>query len=260
MSRFPLRSAYAGPIVVAGAANASFVARARFDGWIVFTSWPRTDAAALLPPELNLAPGAGAPAEHPVAFVLGEQRECAFLVGGFPVATGARYQEFGMMIPFVRHRQGRYLHIYVPRMYASYLPAVWTGNLNFGFGKEPATFAGDGRLLRVARPDGTELLTFDVRSGGPWHPASGCDLENFDAMRAVFELPVLGRREDGSLVSSYFGWDFVEASTRPGQAFVTIHAPLVPDLAPQRCPDVPAGSFEVRGLLWQLSWPTACRF
>src|SRR5947208_9589470 len=102
MSRFPLRSAYAGPIVVAGAANASFVARARFDGWIVFTSWPRTDAAALLPPELDLAPGAGAPAEHPVAFVLGEQRECAFLVGGFPVATGARYQEFGMMIPFVR--------------------------------------------------------------------------------------------------------------------------------------------------------------
>jgi hypothetical protein len=260
MSRFPLRSAYPGPVILAGTANASFVARALFDGWIVFTRWPVDDAVGLLPSELELVLDRGTSPDHPVAFILGEQRACAVTAAGFSLPTGARYHEFGMMVPFVRHRGGRHVHIYVARMYASYFPAIWSGNMNFGFGKEPATFTTRGDVL-VAEGDGGEpLVTFEVQPLGPWQRAVDAAVENLDAMRAVFELPVLGRREDGSLVTSYFGWDFADATVRAGAGAVGIHGQLVAGLAPRRCPALPGGAFEVQGLLWRLSWPGVCRF
>jgi hypothetical protein len=260
MNAFPVRSAHPGPTIEAGVANASFVAQARFDGWIAFTSWPHADVEALLPAELELVPSVRTPGEHPVAFILGEQTDCAVLIGGFPVPTGARYHEVGMMVPFVKHRQGRHVHIYVPRMYASYFPAVWSGNLNFGFAKQLATISRHGHVLLVTGEGGVPLLEADVEPAGDWLPGASCRLENFDAMRAAFALPVVGRRNDGTLVCSYFGWGFADTFVRPGDSCIVIHQPLVPGLAPQRRPDVPAGSFEVRGLLWQLSWPARCRF
>ena len=71
MNAFPVRSAHPGPTIEAGVANASFVAQARFDGWIAFTSWPHADVEALLPAELELVPSVRTPGEHPVAFILG---------------------------------------------------------------------------------------------------------------------------------------------------------------------------------------------
>ncbi len=249
-----------GPAVEAGVAGVSFVAKARFDGWITFTSWPRRDVEKLLPGELELVATDRTPDEHPVAFFLGEQRDCAVLFGGLAIPTGARYHEVGMMIPFVRHRRRRNLHIYVPRMYASYPPAVWAGNENFGFAKELANIAQNGHVLVVTGDDGRLRLEAGFEPTAEWAPGSCCALENFAAMRAALALPVVGRRVGATPVFSYFGWDFEHAGVRAGDSCIVIHAPLVDGLTPRRCPDVPGGSFEVRGLLWRLSWPEACRF
>jgi len=258
MSSFPDRSAYAGPVLDPRAAGRSFAARARFNGWIVLASWPREEVAALLPPELELVPNAQD--DHPVAFILGKQTAGALFLGPFTVPTGANYHEFGMAVPFVRHRRGRYLHLFVPRMYATYFPAVWTGNVQYGFAKEMAKFERHGNIHVITAEDRTLLLHASFEATGEWCSGGGCTLPNFDAMRSAFVLPVIGCLNDRRLVSSYFDWDFREARVRPADGTVTIVAPLVAGSPARESDDLPSGTFEVDGMVWKLSWPGPCRF
>jgi len=58
----------------------------------------------------------------------------------------------------------------------------------------------------------------------------------------------------------YFDWNFSDALVRPADSWISIDAPLVDGLTPRVCYDVDAGTFDVRGMLWQLSWPLAYRF
>jgi hypothetical protein len=75
-------------------------------------------------------------------------------------------------------------------------------------------------------------------------------------VRSLFTtLPVLGRRTRGDFVVSRFAWDLGDASARPGDAVVTLAAPIPPTVPARECADLPAGSVEVRGLVWDLSWP-----
>ena len=78
-------------------------------------------------------------------------------------------------------------------------------------------------------------------------------------MRAVFALPVIGCRQDGTYVCSYFGWDFRDATVRPSDSCVSVDAHLVAGCGPRLCHDVAAGTFEVQGMIWRLSWPADCR-
>jgi hypothetical protein len=110
------RSAFAGPAIDAHTASSRFAGQARFSGCIAFTNWSRDEVAALLPPELTLAPNATAPDVHPVMFVFGDQADGALLFAGLPVPPQITYQELGIVVPFVRHRGGPHLHNWVPRM------------------------------------------------------------------------------------------------------------------------------------------------
>ena len=114
-------------------------------------------------------------------------------------------------------------------------------------------------MFLVTGEDGSLLLHADVEPTGTWAPAARTDTPNFDAMRAVFVLPALGRRADGRLVSSYFDWDFTNAHVRPVDACVSIDASFLPGLRPGLHHDAPAGTFEVRDMIWRLSWPEPCR-
>ncbi|HUE29528.1 MAG TPA: hypothetical protein VMR79_01565, partial [Verrucomicrobiae bacterium] len=254
------KSAFAGPVIEFGADGGSFAGQARFSGCIACTNWRRSDVEAILPPYLELATNTTAPELHPVVFIFGEQSDGAILFAGFTVRTGVTYHELGIVVPFVQHHRGRHLHSYVPRMYASYFPSVWHGNANYGFSKEMARMGWQGPVFLLTRENGSLLLHAETEPAGTWSPGSSCDAPNFGAMRAIFELPVIGRRGDGSHVCSYFGWSFEDALVRPSDACVSIHAPLVAGIRPRRHHDVPGGTFEVRGMLWRLSWPVPCRF
>jgi len=109
---------------------------------------------------------------------------------------------------------------------ASYFPAVRNGNVHFGVAKELARLAWDGRAFAVRRDDGDVLLDAVTHATGPWTAARAGGPPGFEAMRAVFACPVVGRKGDGRYVRSAFGWDFADA-------------------------------VEVRGMLWKVAWPSA---
>src|SRR5437870_8953193 len=198
MDPFLGRDVFAGPVIEMGVSGGSFFGQARFAGSIAFTNWRRADAEALLPPEVELAANTTAPELHPVVFIFGEQSEGAVVFARVTVPTGAAYHEFGMVVPFVRRRGGRYLHSYVLRMYSSYFPAVWHGNVDYGFMKEMARMRWQGPVFLVTAEDGRLLLHADTEPAADWAPASRCKPPNFDAMRRVFAMPVIGRRAAGS--------------------------------------------------------------
>ncbi len=261
MDVFLTSAAFVNSGLDVNAPSVTFVGQARFNGCITFCNWPRRDVEALLPPELELAANTSAASDvHPVAFIFGEQRQGATIFAGIPFPMGVQYHEFAMAIPFVKHRRGRPLHIYIPRMYSSYFPAIWHGNTYYGFAKEMATMWWQGPIFLITGKSGALLLHAAVEATGGWSAGSTCELPNFEATRAIFTLPVVGRKSDGTYVRSYFGWDFGDAVVRTADACVSIDVPLIDGLDPRRCHDVASGTFEVRGMLWKLSWPAVCRF
>jgi hypothetical protein len=261
MDVFLGKESFPGPWVCAGISSGSYAGQAHFNGCIAFSNWLKEEVAAVLPDELELAVNtSAAPGLHPVAFIFGEQTEGATIFGGVTFPMGVNYHELAFAIPFVKHRRGRYLHTFVPRMYSSFFPATWAGNAHYGLGKEMGTMRWEGPLFAVATAEGTPVFHASIEPVGEWEAGPRCDLPNFAAMRAVFALPVVGRRTDGTYVTSYFGWDFGAARVRPARAALSINAGLAQGVNPHSCATVSSGTFEVRRMIWRLSWPVSCRF
>lgn len=221
---------------------------------------PRHAVAALLPPALVLMPDACAdPTQHPLLFAFGDQTDGTLIVGGRPLALGIGYGEFALLIPFVQHRLATAPHVFVARMCSAYFPATWHGNAHYGFAKSTARMRTDGPLFVMSDDDDRLLFHATTAPHGPWEPAATAPHANLDAIRCLFtHLPVLGRRSDGSVLCSRFGWDFAQADVRPASGWVSVDGPLVEGFAPQLCPAVAGGAFEVRGMRWRLSWPGRC--
>src|SRR5262245_50922230 len=252
------RSVFRGPCIDVEAFRGSFVGKALFNGCIVFCNWPRDAVAKLLPEDLELAGNASAmPQLHPVAFVFGDQTDGRTLYAGTSVRVGAAYQEFTLAVPFVRHAGGRFLHTYLPRMVSSYFPATWSGNFYYGFPKRMGRMWWEGPIFLMTDDEGRLLLHAQVEAAGAWRP--GAEVVELDRIRAVFGLPVLGRKAAGRYVSSYFHWDFAEARARPIDALISIDSPFAARLELGSHADVPSASFRVEGMAWRLSWPGPCR-
>jgi hypothetical protein len=240
------------------ASGAPLAGQARFNGAVLFLNWSRRDVEAVLPADVTLAANSLVPAMHPVVFIVGEQTEGALIFGGFTIPTGIRYEEVAIAVPFVRCGRDPALHIYIPRIYSSYFPAVWNGNVHYGFAKRLARIGSDGAAV-VVTEDGAPLLRAELTPAGDWLSGAHCSLAHFEAMCAVFALPVLGRRGDGRYVRSRFEWGFEDAAVRRIGGHVSIEASLGQGLTPRRCPVDPEGGFEVRGMLWRLTWPVSGR-
>ena len=261
MVAFLDRAVFAESAVSVNTFTGSFVSQARFNGYIMFSNWERRDVDKLLPPDLALGSNTSStPDVHPIVFVFGDLVDGATLFGGFTYFTGIAYQEFAIGIPFVKHTRGAYLHTYIPRMYSTYFPPTWSGNTYYGFGKEIARLRWQGPMFLITTEDDQLLLHVPVEISGSWVRGDACGLPNFEAMRDVFAMPIVGRKANGSYVCSQFGWDFSDALVRPASARISIDAPLVAGLTPRQCHGVPAGTFQVQGMIWRLSWPFPCAF
>jgi hypothetical protein len=244
--------AFPEPWIDATRAGASFVAEARFEGAIVCTNWRRTDAACLLPPELCLGRNVSRePDLHPVLFVFGTQANAGLIFAGLPIPTGVRFPELMIAVPFVRHHTGRNLHVFIPRMYSGDRLSTWSGKANYGLRKELADMRRLGNTFTVSAPGGPILLHATVVPTGGWTRPT----PELDAVASVFRHPAVGSRCDGHDVCAYFDWGLEDASARPARAMVSIDAALGSGLDPRVCHGVDAGTFEVRGLRWRISWP-----
>jgi hypothetical protein len=256
MDRFLSRESFPGPALTFGALSRPFMGEARFDGCIVFTNWPRPEVERLLPPELQLAANtSGLSDVHPVAFMFGALRQTTILLAGIAIPTGVEYHELLMAIPFVIHRRGRYLHTYIARMFSSAPASVFVGNTYYGFAKSLATMRWQGPIFLVTGAGGALLLHAAVEPGNGRSRGNTGPTANLAAMEEALTLPLLGRRADGSLVCSYFAFDFSGGGVGPADAYVSIDALLLPGLSPRRRYDPDSGSVQIRDAVWRLSWP-----
>jgi hypothetical protein len=259
MEEFLGKDSFLGPCI--DTSSPTFVGQADFNGCIAFCNWSREDVARVLPAELELAVNTSATPElHPLVLIFGEHTQGATIFGGVTFPTGVRYHEFGMAVPFVKHRRGRHLHTFVPFMCSSFFPATWAGNVHYGFSKAMATMWWEGALFIMTKPDGALLLHAAVEPAGDWVPGAHCDLPNFAGMRSIFAMPVLGRKQDGTYVQSYFGWDYSMASVRSMWASVSTETTLIQGLAQRTCTSLRSATFEVQRMTWRLSWPESYRF
>lgn len=255
------RNAFPGPTIEVGASGATFAGEATFDGCIALANWPRADIERLLPPELEPAANVSRRADaHPVAFVFGKQTQGSWIWGGFTLPIGLDYFEFLIGVPFVKHRRGHILHTYIPRMYASNPPSVWDGNARYGLSKQLAEMRWWGSTFILTGEQGALLFHAVVEPGKDEIAGSENGAQAARAVGEIFSLPVLGRKETGEYVCSYFAWDIDSALVRSADACLSIDSPLVPGLGPRVFHGAASGTITVRGMKWKLSWPVRCRF
>lgn len=244
-----------GRVLEAAAAGATFVGRSCFNGWLATVAWPRDVVAALLPTALRLA-GDGA-ATHPVLFLFGAQTAGTVVYGGVPMPLAIDFGEFGLAVPFVRHYEGSYQHLYFPRMCSSYFPAVSDGNVHYGLAKRLAVMAWRPPVFWMTSETGRLLFHAIVEPTGPWTDAAAVDA--FRVAHRLGTLPVLGRCAGERLVTSYFDWDAREARARSVRARLVVSGDLVDGLAGMESVAGDGAMCEVSGMTWRLSWPLGCR-
>ncbi len=252
------RDAFPEPWIPRSRAGASYLAQADFDGVIVFTSWERDVLAHALPAGWRLGHNASAhPELHPLVFIFGIQSRTALLWGRYGVPRDVAFGEMLVAIPFVVHERGSHLHVHVVRAYSADPVSTWSGSINYGLAKYPADAEWFGRTFTVTARGGPMLFHATVDAGDEWRAET---LPELAAACESFLLPVVGVRVDGSLVSSYFDWDFSRAFVRRARAVGSIDAPLARGLQPRVCHGSDAGTFEIRGMRWRVTWPGPCVF
>jgi len=254
--------AFAGERDTPPRSRSSFVGEARFDGYFLTVAMPRAQAAASLPQGFELAASNEAEegcATHPALIVLGRQSETAVLFAGKRWPTGFRYLEAALLVPFVRRRGSQRLCSYLPRMYAGDRVATFTGNTTYGYNKVHTALHWMSDTFAVADPAGGVALEAKVESAGEWETCDANDpsMGGFERVRSLANLPIVGRRADGSIVTSFFEWDASAASVRGARGVVSACAGIAPGLAAAVYESTAAESFEVGNLCWRVSWPVA---
>jgi hypothetical protein len=200
--------------------------------------------APLLPPRVRLAASART---HPLLLVFGEQANGATFFGGVALRWGIRYYELMVAIPFVRCDRAPGDHLLVCGMTCDFLPAAWNGNQFYGFRKQWTSSTWDGEEFVVTSREGDPAFRARLANPGPGEAGV------LDWIRSISRQPVLGLRDDRTLVRSQFDWAFddgaIEGCRVSAIANTAFHA-------------LPAGHYgspdavRVRGMRWRLGWPT----
>lgn len=234
----------------------SFAGQARFCGLVTSTMQPRERVARLLPEDLRLENGPSGLAA--IVFVLGEQRSGTALFGGMVIPPNVRYREFLLAVPGVHHGKSKQPHVFVPRMYASYYPAVWNGRENYGLGKEMGEVECRDGIRLLTDADGALVLHALTESRSDWMSERDTP-ESWHSLRAFFEEPILGRKPNGRYVRTRFDWDLRTARLQSVDCCTVVDTTLECGLEADAYPDG-EGSFAVRDMLWRVGWPEPCPF
>ncbi len=261
MGTLPRRADFAESGLAREDAGVSIASQAVFHGIAAILALSREVVTRLVPEPLELAVAAveDPPANHPVVVLFGEQRHGAVLYGGVPWPLGIRYAELALAVPYVRVADSPRLHTFVAAMGSGYFPAVWHGNRFFGFRKELIEIARQGALWWVSGSDGALRMHAAAQPKGEWARVRALDEPALTEILEFFRLPVVGQREDRSLVTSWWTLSFRNALVRPCEAWVSLDESFVPGLPLGTYPIEQRNAFEIRGMLWQLSWPRAFR-
>jgi hypothetical protein len=227
-------------------ARAAIAGQATFAGCLAMVDVDRQALRSNLPPAVALS-GADSPT-HPCLLAFGEQTNGTTFFGGLPLPWAIRYHELMVAIPFVRWHGAAGEHLFVSGMTCDFWPAVWNGNVYYGFRKRFAQMSWDREGFSVAGDDRGPGFRAVITSPRP--AGNGA----LDWIRSAAALSVLGHREDRAFVSSRFEWDFDEATVEA----ITLDLDFGPRF--RELPlDIQSScdhACRVREMRWRLSWPT----
>jgi len=233
------RAEYAplAPTMIAG--------EAMFSGCLCTIDLARSIVASYLPDAVALPPESSA--THPCLLAFGEQSAGTTFFGGFSVPWGIRYHELMVAIPSVSWAGAAGLHLFVTGMACDFWPAVWNGNVYYGFKKRFARMGWSGDRFAVAGEAGHRPFDAVLHPRPDVPPA-------IHRIRAAAALPVLGYRMDGVFVRSRFDWDFRGAVVE-GASLEIPQGQHLPELPPTAHPVSNVDACRVRGMIWRLGWP-----
>jgi hypothetical protein len=97
------------------------------------------------------------------------------------------------------------------------------------------------------------------RSEGPLEPRAQTR-EALAALCHLAAMPVVGRRDDGSWLACYFGWDFSSARVEPVRCALSVDTVLRGGVPIGESYGAARATYWVDGMIWRLSWPHACPF
>jgi hypothetical protein len=240
---------------------------ATYHGNIVFTNLDRALVEAVLPPELKLASNSVAPALHPVAYLYGRPTNTHWIIADTPILVGPNYQELMLLVPFVQASAGTRWHTYVVRMYLDDWNAIGIGNLFFAYAKEWGTSQESGTEV-TETVAGSRHFHADIQPTGPWLPNAAADaaIPNYQAIKTILGMPIVGRRSNGTLVCSYFEMRYDSVTVAPVQSRHEFLQPFTPGMGGWiqlgTLSSVANGAIAIRDLNWRIRQPPPppCRF
>ena len=247
--------------------NADIGGNATYHGNIVFTNLERTIVQTIVPQGLKLAANTVASTQHPVIFLYGRPHNTSWMVAGTPVIVGPNYQELMLLVPFVQETSGTRWHTHVVRMYLDDLNAIWIGNVFFAYGKEWGTSVESGTQVSEFA-GGVQKFYANITPNGPGRTDAQAEasMPNYAAIKSIFDMPVVGRRADGTLVCSYFELNFTSATITPVQSTHQFLDPFVPPMVNWSglgsLSSVPDGAIAVQNVNWRIKQPppAPCKF
>lgn len=253
-------------------------AETTYEGDIVFANLPRTVVDDVLPADLQLAANVGdMPGQHPIVLIFGTQTNPRWTMP--PISGYNDYHEMILVIPFVQKVGGEKWHNFVVRMYLDWQVGVDAGNLFYGYRKELADLVRSTPLphppefiLDISQ-GGVARFTAQITGISAWMDdyAANAGLTNYEAMKVIFDMPILGTWPASygwasSYVCSYFVWRWEAATVRVRSASTQLQfrSNFVPNMtqwvSAGAISSLSNGDWGVQGLTWQLTTPKTCAF
>lgn len=219
--------------------------QATFSGCLAKLALPIDAVASMVPAGATLA-HSDSPV-HPCLAAFGEQAEGVTFFGGWPIPWGIRYRELLVAVPLNALAGVNGPLLFVTGMTCDFWPAVWNGNVYYGFRKRFVSMTADGANFRVINDEGTPVFVAATTGPGVAHSAT------LEWIRSAVSLPIVGKRDDGVLVQSRFDWDFSEAAIDAASISVVVDQGFeeLPATSGLEC----ATACLVRQMRWRLSWP-----
>jgi hypothetical protein len=221
----------------------TWVAETLFSGVIAELRLPRPAVERLLPPELCLEPRVARARTAPILMAFGTHTASAVHLAALRVRTGVTFHEvfFGVRCQI---RASRTPVLFVPLMYCDEPVSTRVGNALYGFNKKPAVMEWVGSNFVVMGDEGRVLLRATREAGDGLHGCAGRDSR-------VADLPIVGRRQDGTYVSSWFDWPWEAGGLAGVRVVVAAEEPLIAGAG--------RSAVQVRSVSWRISWPQPCR-
>jgi hypothetical protein len=250
------KKAFQGRYVPGPTGRPRYGAHSTFDGELLFANLAREIVEDVVPNDrgLRLAENTKEPRLHPIALILAHHAACRW---DLPFPTPEElldYHELILLIPFLQCQPDDRWHNYAVRMYLDNEFAIRVGNTFYGYAKEPGTLVrtdvGAHRKFEVSRSG--ICFASDVTTGASGSPA------HYGAMREILRMPILGLKDDGTIVRSYWRRDEGATALR-----VTASARFIQEFVPNmarwvklgQIPSVDEGAVRMQGLRWSMAYP-----